>query len=188
MAERCEAMGYPIDIESSHSIAQSLVEYYENDDYKVQVFPVLVQYMMKCMQLAVYFCSATQKSYHHYALNVPYYTHFTSPIRRYPDVIVHRLLAAALDYVPEPTHTVKELDLICHHCNDRKVNAKAVSDQSAEMFFSLFIREVKQLECLGVVVGVLDAAVDVYLLKYNIVKRIYTNVSYYYDCTIFFRD
>lgn len=51
------------------------------------------------LQMALYFCSGMlqdQAQFRHYALNVPLYTHFTSPIRRFADVIVHRLLAAAL--------------------------------------------------------------------------------------------
>lgn len=50
-------------------------------------------------QMAMYFCASVLKNeqfFTHYALNVPLYTHFTSPIRRYADIIVHRLLASSL--------------------------------------------------------------------------------------------
>src|SRR5689334_7587960 len=51
----------------------------------------------KPMNPAKYFCTgdtaySVPTSWHHYALNFDHYTHFTSPIRRYADVIVHRLL------------------------------------------------------------------------------------------------
>lgn len=51
------------------------------------------------VQTAEYFCTGTLEDrgeWRHYALNVPFYTHFTSPIRRYADIIVHRLLAECL--------------------------------------------------------------------------------------------
>jgi DIS3-like exonuclease 2 len=56
-------------------------------------------------QRAKYFCTKfkeVEEEFCHYALNVPLYTHFTSPIRRYADVMVHRLLCACLDYSPKP--------------------------------------------------------------------------------------
>lgn len=73
--------------------------------------------------MALYFCTGVLKDeqlFKHYALNVPLYTHFTSPIRRYGDVIVHRLLASSLsEYLPyyysllshrkKHTHTFKQI-------------------------------------------------------------------------------
>ncbi|XP_003963807.2 exosome complex exonuclease RRP44 [Takifugu rubripes] len=50
----------------------------------------------RCMMQAVYFCSGMDSDFHHYGLASPIYTHFTSPIRRYADIIVHRLLAVAI--------------------------------------------------------------------------------------------
>lgn len=55
----------------------------------------------KATQRAKYFCAGMLDiaKYQHYALNVPLYTHFTSPIRRYADVLVHRQLEAVLQGV-----------------------------------------------------------------------------------------
>lgn len=57
---------------------------------------VLNHLIAKPMVRANYFCAGIQNYLHHYALSVPVYTHFTSPIRRYADIMVHRLLAASL--------------------------------------------------------------------------------------------
>jgi len=59
---------------------------------------ILINMIVKTMELALYFGSDVPPGVHphHYALNVPLYTHFTSPIRRYADVVVHRQLAHAL--------------------------------------------------------------------------------------------
>lgn len=60
---------------------------------------VLLVLAIRCMQRAKYFCAgvADISKYGHYALNEPLYTHFTSPIRRYADVMVHRMLESALE-------------------------------------------------------------------------------------------
>lgn len=52
----------------------------------------------KATQRAKYFCAGMLDiaKYQHYALSVPLYTHFTSPIRRYADILVHRQLEAVL--------------------------------------------------------------------------------------------
>jgi len=54
----------------------------------------------------------------HYGLSFPHYTHFTSPIRRYPDMMVHRLLDKYINggkSVPQPKY-----EKMCQHCSDRE--------------------------------------------------------------------
>lgn len=68
-------------------------------------FNKLVRIMTtRCMHEATYFCSAdfNEAEYKHYGLAADIYTHFTSPIRRYADILVHRLLAASIgiDWLP----------------------------------------------------------------------------------------
>lgn len=88
-----DSLGLEFDGQSAGSL-QSSFDKIQNPDVK----DVLLILAIRCMQRAKYFCSgvADISKYGHYALNEPLYTHFTSPIRRYADVIVHRLLEAAI--------------------------------------------------------------------------------------------
>ena len=89
--------GFDVSIENSKALADSLNRAERPLD---PFFNKIVRIMAtRCMHQAVYFCLADFdiQEVFHYGLAVPLYTHFTSPIRRYADILVHRLLAAAID-------------------------------------------------------------------------------------------
>ncbi|MED6260087.1 DIS3-like exonuclease 2 [Ataeniobius toweri] len=172
----CSQLGLKIDFSSSGSIQKSLCAVYGDDEYSVYRKEVLNNMCSRPMQLALYFCTGALKKkeeFRHYALNVPLYTHFTSPIRRYPDIIVHRLLASSLKLGPRLGLSTGEVEKQALHCNDKKTLSKRVQELSSELYFGVFVKECGPLDSKAMVMGVLDKSFDVLVLKYGVQKRIY---------------
>ncbi|KAM3932088.1 DIS3-like exonuclease 2 isoform 2-T2 [Leptodactylus fuscus] len=178
LIEFCDQMGIKLDFTNSGTLHKSLNDQFGADEYSTARKEVLTNMCSRPMQMAVYFCTGMLKDealFHHYALNVPLYTHFTSPIRRYADIIVHRLLAAAIGRGPLLQLPQEAIQKQADHCNDRKTASKRVQELSAELFFSVFVKECGPLESEAMVMGVLNEAFDVLVLRYGVQKRIYCN-------------
>jgi ribonuclease R len=77
---------------------------------------VLEQLGIRTMSKAVY----TTENIGHYGLGFQHYCHFTSPIRRYPDVLVHRILQQCITQNIQP---IKNLEAQCRHCSDQERRA-----------------------------------------------------------------
>uniref|UniRef100_A0A8C2WSK4 DIS3-like exonuclease 2 n=1 Tax=Cyclopterus lumpus TaxID=8103 RepID=A0A8C2WSK4_CYCLU len=173
LQELCDQLGINIDLSSAGSLHNSLNTAFddvENADYRKEV---LTHMCSKPMQMALYFCSGVlgdEPLFSHYALNVGLYTHFTSPIRRYADLIVHRLLAASLGDLGLSKEDVQKQ---ASHCNDKKTVSKRVQELSSELFFGVYVKDCGPLESKAMVMGVLDQSFDVLVLQYAVQKRVY---------------
>ena len=129
--------GYSIQTDNQHLLSKSINKLMKNISGKAEQ-NMLETIAIRTMAKAVY----SSHNIGHYGLGFKYYTHFTSPIRRYPDVLVHRLLHR---YLQNGKNVDSEsIEKQCEHCSN--MEDKATSAERASVKF-------KQLEFLKDKIG-----------------------------------
>ena len=105
--------GYSLKTSSDKAIAQSMNSLVQAIKGKNEQY-ILESLAIRTMAKAKYSC----KNIGHYGLAFPFYTHFTSPIRRYPDLMVHRLLEHYLQ--DGKSESPKKCEIKCEHSSARE--------------------------------------------------------------------
>jgi len=141
--------GYTIDTKSEKEIAHSLNRLMHEVRGKKEQ-NVLEQLAIRTMAKAVY----TTENIGHYGLAFDYYTHFTSPIRRYPDVLVHRLL----DLYMHGGKSVeeKEYEQMCKHSTDMEIKASEAERASIKYKQVQYLQDKKGIVFDGIISGVTE--------------------------------
>ena len=179
-SQLAQNLGQPIASGSSLDLQTSMDNV---KDPKMQT--LLYSALVRTMQRAKYFCTGESPvegfkgKWRHYALNVEMYTHFTSPIRRYADIIVHRLLFAVIQNKrTDDLASATQVTDIAKHCNVKKEDARAAQDASSMLFFCLFVKRFEKLaekpiHLKAIVIELGQNFAVVFITHFGIEKRVY---------------
>ena len=141
--------GYEIETKNPDDISKNINALLNDIRYKNE-YSLIQSMAIRSMSKASY----ETKNIGHYGLAFDFYTHFTSPIRRYADLVVHRILQETLMDTKHQYNT--ELDDICKRISRMERKAVEAERESTKYFQTLFVSDKIGQEFDGVVSGVAD--------------------------------
>ncbi|KAA8479962.1 ribonuclease R [Arcticibacter tournemirensis] len=157
-AQFAARFGYKINTKSDKEIARSLNTLMEDVEGKKEQ-NVLTQLAIRSMAKAIY----TTKKSSHYGLAFDFYTHFTSPIRRYPDMMVHRLLE---HYLNEGQSVNEEAyEKMCLHTSQMEKKAADAERASVKYKQAEYLENNIGREYTGIISGVTEWGMYVEIIE-----------------------
>jgi ribonuclease R len=150
--------GYKIDFRNKGDISKSLNVLMEEVNGKKEQ-NLIDTLAIRSMSKAKY----STENIGHYGLAFDYYSHFTSPIRRYPDVMVHRLLQYYLDNGASVDEEVYETK--CLHCSNMESLATNAERDSIKYMQVKYMQDHQDEEFLGVISGVTEWGIYVEIVS-----------------------
>ncbi|MDO3644165.1 ribonuclease R [Mucilaginibacter sp. L3T2-6] len=157
-AQFAARFGYKINTKSDKETARSLNYLMEDVEGKKEQ-NVLTQLAIRSMAKAIY----TTKSSSHYGLAFDHYTHFTSPIRRYPDVMVHRLLFHYLN--GGNSANAEHYEKLCQHSSQMEKKAADAERASVKYKQAEYLRDQIGNIFAGVISGVTEWGMYVEIIE-----------------------
>ena len=127
-----EKFGYKLDLQNPAKIAQNLNALFEDVRFKNE-YSLIQTMAIRSMAKAAY----DTVNIGHYGLSFQYYSHFTSPIRRYADLVVHRILQEEL--TNQKHRYGNDLSEICKKISKNERKASEAERESTKYFQTLFV-------------------------------------------------
>lgn len=177
-SEMAKRFGHNIKFDDAKTIAFQLNDFFKLIKGKPEQ-NLLEQLGIRSMAKAIY----TTKNIGHFGLAFDFYTHFTSPIRRYPDVMVHRILEECLAE-EQPPLTADALEEQCVHCSNMERMAAEAEREATKYKQCEYLLDKIGTEFDGIISGIIAGGIFVEL-KDNKCEGFVPVIKLGYDTFIF---